>query len=133
MGRPKIEIDKKQFKSLCGMQCTLVEIADFFNCSEDTVERWCQRTFKKTFADTFKSFSGVGKISLRRKQFKLAEKSAAMAIFLGKQYLDQRDFSAIEVGGIKDGEPIKTEAQVKIYMPDNKRGDANDDDTTTSR
>ena len=32
-----------------------------------------------------------GKISLRRAQFRLAEKSAAMAIFLGKNYLGQRD------------------------------------------
>ena len=31
------------------------------------------------------------KISLRKNQLKLSEKSAAMAIFLGKQYLGQRD------------------------------------------
>ena len=31
------------------------------------------------------------KIKLRRNQFKLSEKSAAMAIFLGKNYLGQRD------------------------------------------
>jgi hypothetical protein len=33
----------------------------------------------------------VGKISLRRKQLKLADKHPAMAIFLGKNYLDQHD------------------------------------------
>lgn len=32
-----------------------------------------------------------GKVSLRRTQFRLAEKSAGMAIFLGKNYLDQSD------------------------------------------
>ena len=31
------------------------------------------------------------KISLRRNQLKLSEKSASMAIFLGKNYLGQRD------------------------------------------
>lgn len=31
------------------------------------------------------------KIRLRRNQLKLSEKSAAMAIFLGKNYLGQRD------------------------------------------
>jgi len=31
------------------------------------------------------------KIKLRRNQFKLSEKSAAMAIFLGKNYLNQKD------------------------------------------
>jgi hypothetical protein len=30
-------------------------------------------------------------MSLRRYQFKLAQKSAAMAIFLGKNYLGQKD------------------------------------------
>ena len=30
-------------------------------------------------------------MSLRRIQYKLAEKNTAMAIFLGKQYLGQRD------------------------------------------
>ena len=36
----------------------------------------------------------AGFISLRRKQFELAEKSPAMAIFLGKQYLGQTDKDA---------------------------------------
>lgn len=44
-----------------------------------------------TFADTYKSKSQVGKSSLRRAQWKLAEKNASMAIWLGKQYLGQRD------------------------------------------
>ena len=43
------------------------------------------------FADTWKKYSARGKISIRRNQLKLSEKSAAMAIFLGKQYLGQRD------------------------------------------
>lgn len=95
-GRPKKEIDKTQFEKLCGMQCTLKEIAGFFDCSEDTIERWCKRTYNNTFADTFKNHSAAGLISLRRNQFKLAEKSAAMAIFLGKQYLGQTDHIEVE-------------------------------------
>lgn len=91
-GRPKTEIDLKSFENLCGMMCTLNEIAGFFNCSPDTIERWCKRTYKTTFADVYKKLSAKGKISLRRNQFKLSEKSAAMAIFLGKQYLNQSDF-----------------------------------------
>ena len=91
MGRPHKELDKEQFEKLCGLQCTLAEIAGFFNCSEDTVEKWCKATYSMTFTDTFKSCCSTGKISLRRMQFKLAEKSAAMAIFLGKNYLGQKD------------------------------------------
>ena len=40
---------------------------------------------------------GIGKISLRRSQFRLAEKNANMAIWLGKQYLEQPDHAQIEV------------------------------------
>ena len=95
-GRPRKEIDLEQFKKLCGMQCTLAEIAGFFDCSEDTIENWCKRELKSSFSDSFKQYSAAGKISLRRSQFKLAERSASMAIFLGKQYLGQRDHIEIE-------------------------------------
>lgn len=91
MARPRIEIDEKNFESLCALQCTLPEIADFFKCSEDTIERWCKRTYEQGFAEVFKKKSGKGKISLRRAQFRLAETNASMAIWLGKQYLGQCD------------------------------------------
>ena len=91
MARPVIEIKKEQFESLCNLQCTLDEIAGFFKCSPDTIERWCKRTYNESFADTYIVYSQNGKISLRRLQFKLAEKSYAMAIWLGKQWLGQTD------------------------------------------
>lgn len=91
MARPRIEIDKDQFESLCEMQCTLEEISGFFNCSEDTIERWCKRTYKENFADIYAKKRSKGKISLRRSQLQLAKKNAAMAIFLGKQMLGQND------------------------------------------
>lgn len=91
MGRPKKEIDKAQFEKLCAMMCTSEEIAGFFDCSVDTIERWCKREYKMPFAEVFKKYSAHGKISLRRNQFRLSEKYPAMAIWLGKQYLGQRD------------------------------------------
>lgn len=91
MGRPRKEIDYDAFVKLCGLQCTLTEIAGFFDCSEDTIENWCKRELEMTFSEAYKKHSAGGKISLRRMQFKLAEKSAAMAIWLGKQYLDQKE------------------------------------------
>lgn len=91
-GRPRIEIDADTFRKLCRGMHTLDEIADFFDCSEDTVNRWCQKTYKATFADIYKKFSAGGKRSLRRWQFEAASKgNVAMLIFLGKQYLGQKD------------------------------------------
>ena len=91
MARPVKEINKEQFESLCNLQCTLDEIAGFFKCSRDTIERWCVRTYEINFADAFKKYSQNGKISLRRSQFRLAETNASMAIWLGKQYLGQTE------------------------------------------
>ena len=91
MARPRKEIEQVEFEKLCGIQCTKDEIADWFDCSEDTVERWCKRTYKESFAVVFAKKRVAGKISLRRTQFELAKKSPAMAIWLGKQYLGQRE------------------------------------------
>ena len=91
MARPRKDINKVEFEKLCGLQCTKNEIAGFFDVSEDTIDRFCKREYKVSFAVIYAKKSAYGKISLRRAQFKLAEKSAVMAIFLGKNYLGQRD------------------------------------------
>lgn len=91
MARPHKEIDQKNFESLCGLQCTLEEICGFFGVTDKTLDGWCKRTYGTSFSEVFKQKRGAGKISLRRSQFRLAEKSANMAIWLGKQYLGQKD------------------------------------------
>ena len=98
MARPKKEIDQKQFENLCGLQCTLEEICGWFDVCTDTLEAWCKRTYKRSFSEVFTQKRGAGKISLRRSQWRLAEKNAAMAIWLGKQYLGQRDQIETTVG-----------------------------------
>ena len=106
MARPRIEIDAEQFKKLCAIQCTLGEISSWFKCSEDTIERWCKRELEVSFAEAFKMFSADGKISLRRTQFRMAETNVSMAIWLGKQYLGQRDAADIEISQ-NDDDTIK--------------------------
>lgn len=92
-GRPHKEIDQKQFENLCGLQCTHEEICGWFDVSAKTLEKWCKETYGDgmTFSKVFAQKRGAGKISLRRAQFRLAEKNANMAIWLGKQYLGQMD------------------------------------------
>lgn len=106
MARPKLEIDKEQFEKLCGLQCTLIEIAGFFHCSEDTVERWCKREYQRDFADIFREKRSTGQISLRRSQFRMAETNPTMAIWLGKQYLGQTDKQEVSVA-ISDDDTIR--------------------------
>lgn len=97
MGRPRKEINKKAFENLCALQCTLEEVCGFFDCCADTIEDWCKREYGESFSKVFSKKRGTGKISLRRAQFRLAEKNAAMAIWLGKQYLGQTDCPAENV------------------------------------
>lgn len=115
-GRPKTKIDKDQFEKLCGLQCTQEEIAGFFNCSIDTITNWCKSTYGCTFSDTYKIYSQSGKISLRRMQLKLAEHSAAMAIFLGKQILGQRDVQNIVLD-----EDAENKELMKKYLDNMKK------------
>jgi hypothetical protein len=71
-GRPLIPIDWEEFDKLCLMQCTLIEIADWFGCSIDTIENRCKSEKKLLFSEYFKKKSVGGKVSLRRAQFKAA-------------------------------------------------------------
>lgn len=96
MARPRKEIDQKQFENLCGLQCTLEEICGWFDVTDKTLDGWCKRTYHAGFSEVFRQKRGAGKISLRRSQWRLAEKNANMAIWLGKQYLGQKDI--VEVG-----------------------------------
>ncbi len=98
-GRPAVEIDKKTFQQLCHINCTLEEISGVLGCSEDTIERWCKREFKMNFADSYRVYSSNGRASIRRMQFEHMKKSPAMAIFLGKVLLGQRENADPEANG----------------------------------
>ena len=91
MGRPMKQIDKVQFEKLCALQCTEEEICGFLDVTDKTLEKWCQKEYKAHFSEVFIQKRGVVKVSLRRSQWRLAEKNANMAIWLGKQYLGQKD------------------------------------------
>lgn len=106
MGRPKKQISKTSFEKLCGMQCTISEVCAFLDVSEKTLEAWCKETYGMTFSKVFDQKRESGKVSLRRMQWQHAEKSASMAIFLGKNYLNQRDVSTVGVSMQVDDDPI---------------------------
>ncbi len=92
MARPRIEINWIEFDKLCFIQATRREVASWFECSEDTIDRACEREKGMNYASYFEEKAGKGKISLRRKQFEMAmEGDRVMLIWLGKQYLGQAD------------------------------------------
>ena len=98
-GRPKKQIDYVTVEKLAKIQCTQEEIASFLGISSRTLLR--DEKFKELFAKGREN----GKMSLRRIQWKHAEKSVPMAIWLGKQYLGQRD--NIEVANTDELNKVK--------------------------
>lgn len=105
MARPTKLINQKQFEQLCQIQCTKEEICAVLDVSDKTLDRWCKETYETSFSEIFSQKRKGGHASLRAKQWKLASKSPAMAIFLGKQFLGQTDkvethFDASEVNAI---------------------------------
>ena len=95
-GRPKIKIDTELAEKLGALQCTMEECSAVLDIKKSTL------SMRSDFLDAYKRGLEKGKMSIRRSQFKLAEKNAAMAIWLGKQYLGQVDKAEQELSGKVD-------------------------------
>ncbi|MBU2233175.1 MAG: hypothetical protein KKG69_18065 [Alphaproteobacteria bacterium] len=100
---PKLQPDAATLKLLEGMgqiQCTTKEASCVLRVAETTFLRFIAE--HPDARDAFEMGKGSGLHSLRRTQFKLAEKNAAMAIFLGKNYLGQADKQDITASVVSD-------------------------------
>lgn len=124
-GRPQIKIDWTEFDKLCAMHCTLIEISEWFKCSEDTIERIVKREKKMTFAEYLKRKSSMGKISLRRQMYQTAmgigKGATTMQIWLSKNYLDYSDKLEKRIDDVTDPSKkiltVKTDpAEVKAVL-----------------
>ena len=89
-------ISRSLFENLCSIQCTKEEICAVLEVSEKTLNSWCNNVYGENFSLVFNEKREYGKSSLRRTQWKLAEKNPTMAIWLGKQYLKQTDNIEVE-------------------------------------
>ena len=65
------------------IQCTYPEMCAILDCDENTL--------RHRFSGIIKKGQQEGRMSLRRNQFRTSEKSVPMQIWLGKQYLGQKD------------------------------------------
>lgn len=94
MGRPLKQIDVNLVEGLAHIGCTDTEIAVLCDCSVDTLTR--------RFADILRKGRESLKMRLRRAQIRAAENgNVTMLIFLGKQYLGQRDTIQIDVNELE--------------------------------
>ena len=85
-GRPKKTLDYLVAEKLASIMCTEEEIAAVLGVSVRTLQR------DEEFCRVYKKGMDSGRASIRRSQFKLMnDGNATMAIWLGKQYLDQKE------------------------------------------
>lgn len=90
MARPRKKIDPNAVKALAQRGAKTSEIADVIGCSPDTLERRFAAEMVKGRADL--------RMSLREWQIQAAKNgNVAMLIWLGKQYLDQKDVARNEL------------------------------------
>lgn len=123
-GRPSKKLNDlgcKIIEQLASFMCTEEEIAGFLGVS---VELLKSEKNAQTFTECIKNGQEKGKASLRMHQFRLAKTNAAMAIFLGKQYLGQAD----NLGGEKEN---TTANELKIVVEKRIVDLTKDDDDDT--
>ena len=89
-GRPRLAFDLRMVEDLGRIQSTHSELAAVLGVSVDTVERRLKDD--EEFCGAYQKGLENGKSSLRRIQWKAAlSGNTTMQIWLGKQYLGQRD------------------------------------------
>ena len=116
-GRPKIQLDYDKIYSLAQVMATYIEIADILGVSVSKLENDAE------FKRIYKKGTNTGRTSLRRYQFIQAQTNPTMAIWLGKQWLGQKD--------IPESEDDKVKVFIKNDLPkiinDNLRDDPDED------
>jgi hypothetical protein len=112
-GRPKCKIDYDAVLGMAKIQCTQEEIAAVLGIHVSTLLR------DKKFCETYKIGIEHGKKCLRRLQWDKAETGdTAALIWLGKQYLKQRDKHDLDV-----------DASVAVTFSDDIEGDEDGEET----
>ena len=107
---PKILPDEETFsqiRELGALFCTIAEAGAVMGVNRDTLSDFLHRY--EPAMEAWEQGKEIGKVELRRMQFEQAKTSPAMAIWLGKQYLGQKDHDKIEIGGIPEGIPVQLE------------------------
>lgn len=85
--------DHETFEKLCHMMATTEEICNFLDMSRLKLMEKVKEHYKAAkYDDVYKKLCTGGIISLRRSQFNLSRTNTAMAIWLGKQYLNQSEY-----------------------------------------
>jgi hypothetical protein len=92
------EIDLGQFRALAMLQCTISEAASVLKVKPRQLQRALENDLD--LKEAWEQGIQEGRASIRRQQFKWAERDARMSIWLGKQYLGQKDQAEVTHNGM---------------------------------
>jgi len=92
VGRPRIELDPKQAKIFGYFRATYDTMAEQIGCHVDTI-RAAMQDEDSEFSKAYKKGFSSMKMKLSEAQVKTAieEHNSTLLVWLGKQYLDQKD------------------------------------------
>ena len=100
---PSKELSDNDFSRLLNMvriQCTQTEICSILDMSDTTLNRRLKERGYENFEALFKRHNDEGRMSLRRMQWQAAENgNPTMLVWLGKQYLGQKDKAEQTISG----------------------------------
>lgn len=100
----KTRIKLSEIERLGALQCTENEAASWLKLRRTAFRKLLQTD--PQVREAWERGKDRGCLSLRRKQFRLAKTNATMAIFLGKNYLKQREVVVNEHSG-PEGKPLE--------------------------
>lgn len=125
MARPKANIDWEKVDKYLQAQCDGSGIAGLLGISPETLYRHCKEDHKIGFDAYSQQKKSEGKELLRSAQFKAAMTgNITMQIWLGKQYLDQKEKSEVRTEDISNNtlkveivpgaKPVNSESEIDL-------------------
>ena len=95
--KPMTDVDYERAKGAAAVMATATEIAMMLGMDKATLDIRLKERGYDNFTDFKRQHRMIGKVSLRRAQFAKAlhDRNSALLIWLGKQYLDQKDQSSV--------------------------------------
>lgn len=119
-GRPRRQLDPQErdfFDAMCGAGALEADIAEVLKVDRKTLDTICKRDYGMGFSAYRQQKLGAGRAKLAAKQLQLAlDGNVVMCIWLGKQWLDQREPThRVEATG-KDGGPIEGKLVTEVIF-----------------
>lgn len=108
-GRQKMKLDADMIEALASKYLSAEEIGTILRCSPDTLQR--------RYSAALRRGRNRGAVSLKRKQYELAmQGDKTMLIWLGKQYLGQKDVVDLthRPGSASGARPVDTMTEAEI-------------------